>query len=490
MADQPPPSGGMKPWGSPLGDDGQPAGEAQGAPPVGSQGGPPRVPGQGPPAGGGGPHGGPPPLSRSGPPAGPQQSPPPLGQQGGAQPPPPVGQQGPPPVPGQADQPAQPGGADQAGQAGQAVTPQRLHAMLHDHQQTRTYPCSQCGGELEFHIGQQQLACPHCGNVEELREATGAVEERDLHAAIAAQRQQKSGQQALVSGEKEIVCQNCGGHTTFTGTLTATRCPYCTTPIQRDDVHAAPERLPVDGVLPFRIEEKQAVQQLDQWVSSRWFAPSQFKDFSKAGSFESIYTAYFTYDAQASTDYTGERGTNYTVETGDGENRRTETRTRWTRVRGNVHNSFDDVAVMANEGGLNLGYIQQLEPWPMHEVKPFSPEFMAGHLSRTYDKDVETCFDEAKGRMESEIATTVRRDIGGDQQRVHSAQTRWSGLTFKHLLLPIWLLAVTFEGQTYQVMINGVTGEVVGERPYSKVKIAATVLAVIAVIVALVVLLR
>lgn len=391
----------------------------------------------------------------------------------------------PPPIPG--SQPQNPSGPDEP----QGL--QKVHAMLQDHQQTRTYPCTACGGELEFDIGQQQLACPHCGNMQEFREASGAVEENDLRAAIANLRGRAMAgtqAQALAGTEKEVVCQNCGGHTTFTGTLTATRCPYCTTPIQRNDVHQAPERLPVDGVLPFKIDEKTAKAKLEEWVSSRWFAPSEFKNYSESGSFASVYTAYFTYDAHASTDYTGERGEHYQVTVGTGDDQRTETKTRWNRVQGNVHNTFDDVPVMANEGGLNVGYIAQLEPWPMADVKPYSPEFVAGHLSRTYDNDVEECFEQAKSVMSAEIQRTVERDIGGDEQKVSSSRTTWSGLTFKHLLLPIWLLTVTFEGSTYQVMINGATGEVVGERPYSKTKIIATIAAVIAVIVLLVVLLR
>ena len=78
-----------------------------------------------------------------------------------------------------------------------------------------------------------------------------------------------SGQAA----QKEIVCQNCGGHTTFTGTLTALRCPYCATPIQRDDVHDAPDRLPIDAVLPFRMDEANARAEVDKWINGRWFAP-------------------------------------------------------------------------------------------------------------------------------------------------------------------------------------------------------------------------
>ena len=86
-------------------------------------------------------------------------------------------------------------------------------------------------------------------------------------------------------------------------------------------------------------------------------------------------------------------------------------------------------------------------------------------------------------RWTSIITQKVRRRIGGDQQRIGSKQTRWGAMTFKHVLLPIWLLTVIYSGTTYQVMINGVTGQVSGERPYSKVKIAAAVTAAILVIV-------
>lgn len=355
------------------------------------------------------------------------------------------------------------------------------HAMRHATESTRTYPCTTCGGELHFDIGEQRLKCPHCGNVQDLAEASGAVVEKDLQAAMAGLRASAVESLALVAGEKEVVCQNCGGHTTFTGTLTSTLCPYCVTPIQRDDIHDAPARLPVDGVLPFRVDDKAAKAQLEEWINGRWFAPSEFKQYSRTGSFASVYTAYFTYDAQATTAYSGQRGTNHTVTTGSGENRQTRTEIRWRGVSGSVHDTFDDVAVAANEG-LDEGHVQALEPWPLAHVQPFSPEYVAGHLSRTYDRDVEACFTTAEQRMEVTITGTINRDIGGDHQRITSRRTNWSAMTFKHVLLPIWLLTVTYEGKPFQVMINGVTGEVQGQRPYSKVKIVAAVLVALIVV--------
>lgn len=356
---------------------------------------------------------------------------------------------------------------------------ERPLAMTHITESSRTYPCEACGGELHFDISTQLLKCAHCGNTHELREVEGAVAERDLQTAIAFVRSGRFANSQQATGEKEIVCQNCGGHTTFTGTLTANRCPYCATPIQLDDVHDAPERLPVDGVLPFQVDERAAEELIKKWIHSRWFAPSEFKRYHRTGSFESVYMAYFTYDADTTTHYRGQRGDYYTVTVGSGENRRTETRIRWSSRSGVVDNTFDDVPVFANDG-FDRGRIAELEPWPTEVAKPYSPEFVAGHLSRTYDRDVEQCFPEARQVMEEDIDRTIRRDIGGDQQRVTSANVSWRRTEYKHVLLPIWLLTVIYLQQPFQVYINGVTGEVHGQRPYSKVKIAfAVVVAVI-----------
>ncbi len=288
-------------------------------------------------------------------------------------------------------------------------------------------------------------------------------------------------------GEKEVICQNCGGHTTFVGTMTATRCPYCATPIQRTDIHEAPDRLNVDGVLPFAVTDDSAEDIVKRWINKRWFAPTEFKKYSTAGSFESVYAAYFTYDAQATTDYRGQRGTRHTRTVGHGDNKRTETYTTWRGVSGRVFDSFDDITILANTG-FTTKYVDKLDPWPTQQLQPYNPDFIAGHLCRTYDREVQTCFQDARQIMDYQIDSTIRRDIGGDEQRIDQKQTHLANVTYKHVLLPIWLLTVIYAGQPWQVFINGATGEIHGERPWSKVKIISAIVAVILVIVLLVVL--
>jgi predicted RNA-binding Zn-ribbon protein involved in translation (DUF1610 family) len=351
--------------------------------------------------------------------------------------------------------------------------------VLHSTESTKTYPCESCGGDLKFDPTTQQLGCAHCGASFEIADVRDPVAERDLRDALGMIRKGKHARSdQMLAGAKEVVCQNCGGHTTFTGSLTADNCPYCLTPIQRDDVHDAPDRLPVDGVVPFAVDQKQAKELIHKWINKRWFAPSEFKEYGRTGSFTSVYGAYFTYDADTVTQYRGERGDDYQV--GDDDNRRTET--RWRHVSGAVNNSFDDITVFANDG-MDPKRIAKLEPWPTETAKPYTAEYVAGHLCRTYDRDVEECFDDATSVMTKQIRTTIERDIGGDHQRIKSMDIEWKTMTYKHLLMPIWLLTVIYLQKPYQVYINGITGEVQGARPYSKAKILTAVAIAIAVIV-------
>ena len=367
--------------------------------------------------------------------------------------------------------------------------PVQDHASLHSTELTRTYPCSSCGSELHFDIKLQKLSCDHCGSVYELTADTaGLAVEQDLRTALARLRDGRAnGVQAQVVEEKEIVCQNCGGRSTFSGSLTAERCPYCATPIQRDDVHNAPDRLAVDGVVPFQIDQKTATEAIEKWINSRRFAPTEFKTYNRTGSFTSIYTAYFTYDADTDTFYTGRRGDDHTYTVGQGDNQRTETRTDWHHVSGQVQNSFDDITVFANDG-FDKNRVAKLEPWPTQTAKPYSPEYVAGHLCRTYDHDVEECLTQATATMESAIDQTIKADIGGDHQDINSRNITWRKMTYKHLLLPIWLLTVIYQEKPFQVYINGVTGEVQGARPWSKVKIIIAAVIALVVILALIIL--
>lgn len=346
----------------------------------------------------------------------------------------------------------------------------------------RIYPCEGCGADLEFHIGQQKLKCPFCGYEKEIEIAEDAeIREQDYLAMLERVRQAREREPEEVKGDyNEVRCESCGGTVVFEGTLTSTECPYCGSPIQRENVHTFTKRIPVDGVLPFLVDHRRAKSGLQQWVKSRWFAPNEFRRRGAEGKFNGVYLPYWTFDSLTFNVYKGQRGENYTVTVGTGKNRRTETRTRWYPASGQFQRFFDDVLVVASQG-LPREFIIALEPWPLAECRPFTQQLLAGHLARTYDVELDEGFVDGKRRIDEAIRADVCSRIGGDKQRIDSIDSRYDAMTFKHLLLPVWLLTYRFHDKPYRVFVNAATGEVQGERPWSWVKILFAVLGGLAV---------
>ena len=238
--------------------------------------------------------------------------------------------------------------------------------------------------------------------------------------------------------------------------------------------------MPTDGVLPFLVDKNKARSNLTTWVKSRWFAPNEFIRRGVDGSFNGVYLPYWTFDSMISARYSGQRGEHYWVTVGSGDKKRRERRTRWYSASGSFQRFFDDVLVLAARG-FNRTLMLNLQPWPLGKCVPFNQQMLAGYLARTYEIELDEGFVEAKVRTDEAIDQDVRQRIGGDEQRVHSIHICYDALTFKHLLLPVWLLAYRYRQKTYQAMINAGTGEVQGERPYSWVKITLAVLAGLAV---------
>ncbi|MCA8987251.1 MAG: hypothetical protein KDA78_06405 [Planctomycetaceae bacterium] len=345
----------------------------------------------------------------------------------------------------------------------------------HSQADGRIFPCRQCGADVVFHIGTQNLKCPYCGYEQELSvDKEQQLVERD-YLEMLEQLQSNHEDLSETSGIKEVDCDACGGTVVFEGTLTSTHCPYCASPIQLDKIHETDERIKPDGVLTFKIEEDQAHRLVSNWVSSLWFAPSDFLKAGVSGKLNGVYLPFWTFDSMTFVQYAGERGEEYRVTVGVGKNRRRVTRVRWYDAAGTFQRFFDDVVVLACQK-MSPQLTRGLEPWPLQGIIPFTRESLAGYLCRTYDVELPIGFKEAKQRIEQTIEQDVRRRIGGDRQRVHQIHSQFSAITFKYVLLPTWLLSYRYKDRVYQVMINATTGKVMGERPWSAWKIAFAVL--------------
>jgi hypothetical protein len=223
-------------------------------------------------------------------------------------------------------------------------------------------------------------------------------------------------------------------------------------------------------------------------VGGLWFAPNKLKDYARhsAEKLKGVYMPYWTYDSSTSSDYSGLRGVHYYVsETYRDSEGKTHTRqvqrTAWHPASGHVNNSFDDILVCASPS-LPAKMVQELEPWDLPALVTYDDKFLAGFVTESYQTDLKGGFEQAKGRMAPVIESTVRNDIGGDVQQIHSINTHYDDITFKHILLPLWISAYKYNDKTYRFTVNARTGEVQGERPYSAAKIFFLCLTIAALI--------
>ena len=343
------------------------------------------------------------------------------------------------------------------------------------------FPCEACGADLRFEPGTGALHCDHCGASHAVApEATpvSALRELDFQAAVSGQLSREEIEETRV-----LSCTGCGAQVEFEADIHAAECPFCATPVVTDT--GTHRHIKPRGVLPFVLDESAARAAMGAWLGGLWFAPSKLQEYARKGRrMQGIYVPYWTFDADTRSRYSGERGTVYyetvTVMVDGKRERRQVARIRWSPVSGRVARAFDDVLVLASTS-LPKRFTDGLEPWDLGALHPYSPQFLAGFRAEGYQVPLDDGFVQARDKMDAVIARDVRFDIGGDQQRIHAVDTEVRDVTFKHVLLPVWMAAYKYRGETYRCVVNGRSGRVQGERPYSAIKIAvAVVLAVIA----------
>ena len=341
--------------------------------------------------------------------------------------------------------------------------------------EVHNFPCPSCGADLVFEPGEGSLSCPYCGHKQAIPQSTTQVDELPFERYLEIRPEQMSG---LAANALEVQCQSCGAKTIFTPPEVAGRCQFCGVQIVVQPKLADPILKPA-GLLPFRITQRQASSGLKEWLSSRWFAPNDLKRFAQAEAINGVYLPFWTYDTCTKTDYTGQRGEHYweteTYYERDAQGNQVQRtrqvmRTAWYDASGTVLGAYDDILIPATRS-LPTDRLAALEPWDLAELRSYDPAFLSGFRAQRYQIDLVEGFEEMKRVVAPVIERDVRSDIGGDEQRIDSVSTSYYEITFKHLLLPVYAGAYRYKGDIYQILVNGRTGEIQGERPYSFWKI-------------------
>ena len=320
----------------------------------------------------------------------------------------------------------------------------------------RTFPCVSCGAKLSFAPGTTKLRCDYCSAENAIAPDDARVEELDLEAWL------KSLQGTAEYVEEERVrCEKCGAEEMLDGVHFATKCSFCNTALVSKSYagrHVKPRAL-----VPFQVDGAGAHEAFRRWLRGKWLAPMDLKRYARLDeSLHGVYLPFWTYDCETVSDYTGQRGT------------KRDKSTSWSPVSGRVGHFHDDVVVLASRS-LPESVTGSLRKWNTAALVPYKPEYVSGFHAEAYRLGLAESFPVARAMIDERIRELIRRDIGGDSQRIDSVDTRYGRFTFKHVLLPAWVSAYRYRDKVYRFVVNGQTGATTGEAPLSWWKIAGLV---------------
>lgn len=348
--------------------------------------------------------------------------------------------------------------------------------------------CSGCGALLHFNPGTHNLLCDYCGvsNAIENAPDSNVILPYDYDEFIAGIDNNKQS-----ADLKVVNCKNCGSQTILDQFVTSDKCPFCTAPLVLD-LESGQQYVPPHYILPFAITQQQGIEFFKKWLKSLWWAPNNLakKVSDSSSALKGVYLPHWTYDTYTVTDYSGERGDYYyTTETyTETVNGREETRTRevrhtsWSYTSGTVECNFQDLMVPASNS-LPEKTLNKLGPWNFDMLTKFDERYMSGFRSETYQLKPEQGFVKAAEQTVGTINSAIRDDIGGDEQRIDSMDTQYLDKAIKYLMLPVWVSAYNYNNKIYQFTVNASTGEVIGQRPVSAIKIILAVLLLIVLII-------
>jgi hypothetical protein len=232
-------------------------------------------------------------------------------------------------------------------------------------------------------------------------------------------------------------------------------------------------------VVSFDVDKTQAARLLRGYLEDQWLAPNALRRAAKAESLRAVFVPFFVYNAVCRTDFLCRVGIYwYRTETYTTTvNGKTEVRTRqvretdWHRFSGTHARRWYDHLVSASVGVLE-SESNALEPFDLGRSQPYAHVLTGGVEAEvpTITRDIALNTAEHELRQLA-YAAIAAGHLPGDVHRGLETDSTVEVETVKMALLPVWVAAFRSGELTVRLLVNGQTGEVVGDVPKDKMKV-------------------
>lgn len=295
--------------------------------------------------------------------------------------------------------------------------------------------------------------------------------------------------------KKYIECKSCGAHIKTDPDQRSYTCPFCDSKYVVEYTSQDTGRQSPEFVIGFAVTPEQAMEKFRKWLKENsLFRPGDLAQARIEKKMRGVYLPFWRFTMLARSQWSASIGEYWwkteTYTTTDSKGRtRTRTRrvrrTEWWDLRGRHHLYHRDYLVSGSKG-LPQREADRIKPFNLPALKRYEPYYIAGWVTEEYSIDraeaLEICRQEFYRREKAAVAGL----LPGDTHNNLRVSTRFSRETSDLCLLPMYLLSYRYQEKVYRFMVNGQTGKIAGDKPWSWRRIGVAIgigVALLAVIV-------
>ena len=346
---------------------------------------------------------------------------------------------------------------------------------IEKHRETVDFTCPQCGGSTAFSAADGGLTCTSCDYYEPPQKEVVGKQADQFEFTVETMERAAHG---WGEARKELQCQSCAAYTSVPTNSLTHSCPFCGSNkvIQRE---APQDVLRPRFLIPFKIEADACHQFAREWLGSSWMTPGSLKRVANVAEFSGIYLPFWNFDATSKASWKAEVGHKKTETYYSGGKRRTRTKIVWKWESGKVQLPLHDVLIEGTTHVSSL-LVRRIRNFDLHQLAPYEAKYLAGLQAQAYDIPLEKGWEEARHQMREQTRQACRDQASTNRIRNFSMEMNFEDELWRYILLPVYLAVYTYEEKTYQVMVNGQTGQVSGQRPVDWLKVWLAVAALLA----------
>ncbi len=322
------------------------------------------------------------------------------------------------------------------------------------------FKCPQCGATTVYNVSEQALICKHCGyrdSAQQQEVGTRAAEQQFTVELL------KEANQGWGENRKEMVCDQCGGIVSVPIENLSHTCPFCGS---NKVVHRLDHQksLRPRFLIPFTLVPESCQNIAQKWLSSSWMTPSDLSKIANLHRFTAIYLPFWTFDALNTADWMAEVGHSQTERYYQDGEWKERTVIVWRWENGQVRLNVDDLLI---PGSVQVSHalVKKINHYDLQSLVPYEARYLAGLQAQAFTLNLEEAWELARQEMREKTKQACMEQASTQRVRNFRMDLDFADESWRYILLPVYLSSYPYQGKIFQVMVNGQSGLIAGQRP-------------------------